>query len=66
MRIVGLTPDHGLLRTTPVAVDRSGRELFLGAGAGGGGAGGAPQFVDLQPDGNRFDILKGLIYARTA
>ncbi|GAA5855700.1 hypothetical protein JCM9279_003307 [Rhodotorula babjevae] len=64
VRIVGLTPDHGLLRTTPVAVDRSGCELFLGASGGAGG--GAQQFVDLQPDGNRFDILKGLIYARTA
>jgi biotin--protein ligase len=45
-RIKGITPDHGLLRTLPVSA-----------------AGGRSQaaFVDLQPDGNSFDMLKGLI-----
>ncbi|KAG1805789.1 uncharacterized protein BJ212DRAFT_1283265 [Suillus subaureus] len=40
VRIVGITPDHGLLRTVPM----------------GGG-----EFIDLQPDGNSFDMMKGLI-----
>ncbi|KAH0831195.1 class II aaRS and biotin synthetase [Lanmaoa asiatica] len=40
VRIAGITPDHGLLRTEPL----------------GGG-----QYIDLQPDGNSFDMLKGLI-----
>ncbi|GAA5855329.1 hypothetical protein JCM8547_009037 [Rhodosporidiobolus lusitaniae] len=61
VRLVGITPDHGLLRTTPVQLDRNGREVFGGALMGGG----QPQYIDLQPDGNRFDLMKGLIYART-
>ncbi|KAG9307968.1 class II aaRS and biotin synthetase [Chiua virens] len=45
VRIVGITPDHGLLRTMPL----------------GGG-----QFIDLQPDGNSFDMMKGLIKTKTS
>ncbi|GAA6043803.1 hypothetical protein JCM8097_007718 [Rhodosporidiobolus ruineniae] len=59
VRITSITTDHGLLRTTAIQLDRDGREIF------GGSVGGQPQYIDLQPDGNRFDILKGLIYART-
>ncbi|KAF9224756.1 class II aaRS and biotin synthetase [Gyrodon lividus] len=44
VRIVGITPDYGLLRTEPV----------------GGG-----QYIDLQPDGNSFDMMNGLIRAKT-
>ncbi|KIK93625.1 hypothetical protein PAXRUDRAFT_26252 [Paxillus rubicundulus Ve08.2h10] len=44
VRILGITPDYGLLRTEPM----------------GGG-----QYIDLQPDGNSFDIMKGLIRAKT-
>ncbi|GAA5904307.1 biotin--[acetyl-CoA-carboxylase] ligase BPL1 [Sporobolomyces salmoneus] len=60
VRIVGVTPDHGLLRTVPINVDRMGNEVF------GGGASfvGQPQYIDLQPDGNRFDLMKGMLYAR--
>jgi biotin--protein ligase len=47
VRIVGITPDHGLLRTLPERVPGA-----LGASA---------QFVDLQPDGNSFDLMAGLI-----
>lgn len=54
VKIVGITPDHGMLRTVPVDVDRSGRE---------GGAR-TKAFVDLQPDGNGFDMLKSLLVAR--
>ncbi|KAG1835403.1 hypothetical protein DFJ58DRAFT_202125 [Suillus subalutaceus] len=40
VRIVGITPDHGLLRTVPM---------------------GCGEFIDLQPDGNSLDMMKGLI-----
>lgn len=57
VKIVGITPDHGLLRTLPVDVDRNGREVY-------GGGMGIKKFVDLQPDGNGFDMLKSLLVAR--
>ncbi|BGP15612.1 hypothetical protein JCM10213_004132 [Rhodosporidiobolus nylandii] len=60
VRITSITADHGLLRTVPVQVDRSGREIFTGLSGAG-----QVQHIDLQPDGNRFDLMKGLIYART-
>jgi biotin---protein ligase len=44
VRILGITDDHGLLRTVP-----EGREPKEG------------QFIDLQPDGNSFDMMAGLI-----
>lgn len=44
VRIMGITPDHGLLRTEPLS----------------GG-----QYIDLQPDGNSFDMMKGLIKTKT-
>ncbi|PIL29234.1 hypothetical protein GSI_09283 [Ganoderma sinense ZZ0214-1] len=44
VRIVGITPDHGLLRTLPEP-----------------GRGGSMEYIDLQPDGNSFDLLAGLI-----
>jgi biotin--protein ligase len=46
VRIVGITTDHGLLRTEPLD------------GRGG--------YVDLQPDGNSFDMLKGLITVKAS
>ncbi|KAG8911789.1 biotin holocarboxylase synthetase, partial [Tulasnella sp. 418] len=49
VRIVGITTDYGLLRTVPV------RE----GGRPGGGAG--DEYIDLQPDGNSFDMMAGLI-----
>lgn len=45
VRIVGITPDYGLLRTEPL----------------GGG-----RYIDLQPDGNSFDMMKGLIKTKTS
>lgn len=45
VRIVGITPDHGLLRTLPES-SRSATEK---------------DFIDLQPDGNSFDMMAGLI-----
>ena len=47
VRIVGITHDHGLLRTTP---ERPGR---------------SSEYIDLLPDGNSFDIMAGLIKAKT-
>ncbi|KAG0321707.1 biotin holocarboxylase synthetase [Dissophora globulifera] len=46
VRIKGITMDYGLLRT--VAVDEQGRDI-------------AEEEYRLQPDGNSFDMLKGLI-----
>ncbi|CCM05422.1 uncharacterized protein FIBRA_07639 [Fibroporia radiculosa] len=49
VRIVGITGDHGLLRTMP---ERD------------GWSGGSASFIDLQPDGNSFDLMAGLIKAK--
>lgn len=46
VRIVGITPDYGLLRTLP---ERTGYSS------------GGTSFIDLMPDGNSFDIMAGLI-----
>lgn len=54
VRLVGITLDHGLLRTVPEKTRRG-----YGGLAGGGGA--DEGFIDLQPDGNSFDMLAGLI-----
>ncbi|KAI0753256.1 hypothetical protein C8Q80DRAFT_1217458 [Daedaleopsis nitida] len=59
VRIVGITPDHGLLRTLPE------REPAFGGMGGGGGGGGGLEFIDLQPDGNSFDLMAGLIKTKT-
>ncbi|KAF7319527.1 BPL/LPL catalytic domain-containing protein [Mycena chlorophos] len=49
VRILGITPDHGLLRTVPEARGWSSKEGF----------------IDLQPDGNSFDLMAGLIKAKS-
>lgn len=64
VRIVGITPDYGLLRTLPVGRSDSGGD----GGWGYGGYGGFHQsnpFIDLQPDGNSFDIMAGLIKSKS-
>lgn len=50
VRIVGITPDHGLLRTMPE------RDAWTAGGA---------EYIDLQPDGNSFDLMAGLIKTKT-
>ncbi|KAL0562811.1 biotin holocarboxylase synthetase, partial [Marasmius crinis-equi] len=50
VRICGITLDHGLLRTLP---ERT------GPGSGYQG------FIDLQPDGNSFDLMAGLIKSKS-
>lgn len=54
VRIVGITHDHGLLRTIP---ERTGWATRARHGADDG-------YIDLQPDGNSFDIMMGLIKAK--
>ncbi|KAI0718544.1 hypothetical protein C8T65DRAFT_693692 [Cerioporus squamosus] len=51
VRIVGITPDHGLLRTL---AEPDGRTGSYGA-----------EFIDLRPDGNSFDLMAGLIKTKT-
>ncbi|EKM56709.1 uncharacterized protein PHACADRAFT_253991 [Phanerochaete carnosa HHB-10118-sp] len=48
VRIMGITSDYGLLRTIPE----------------GGGYGASQDFIDLQPDGNSFDLMSGMIMTR--
>ncbi|KAJ7201037.1 class II aaRS and biotin synthetase, partial [Mycena pura] len=47
VRIIGITPDHGLLRTLPERIYSSPESRY--------------GFIDLQPDGNSFDLMAGLI-----
>ncbi|KAF9467167.1 hypothetical protein BDZ94DRAFT_1249739 [Collybia nuda] len=50
VRITGITPDHGLLRTMPERTGWSSEEQG---------------YIDLQPDGNSFDLMAGLIKSKT-
>ena len=61
VKIVGITPDFGLLRTLPAG--QSGPSGY--GGWGHGGYGGSSSFIDLQPDGNSFDIMAGLIKSKS-
>jgi biotin--protein ligase len=54
VRIIGITHDHGLLRTIP---ERTGLSKSWRHGTDDG-------YIDLQPDGNSFDIMTGLIKAK--
>ena len=51
VRIIGITSDFGMLRTMPE------RDGWAGGGDG--------SYIDLQPDGNSFDLMAGLIKAKT-
>lgn len=52
VRIIGITEDHGLLRTIP---EQNGL----------GRLGSTTEYVDLQPDGNSFDLMANLIKSKT-
>lgn len=52
VRVIGITGDHGLLRTIP-------------EGRGPGRLGSAVEYIDLQPDGNSFDLMANLIKSKT-
>ncbi len=54
VRIVGITHDHGLLRTIP---ERTGWGSSARYGVD-------DDYIDLHPDGNSFDIMMGLIKAK--
>ncbi|KAJ6590965.1 biotin-ligase [Mycena vulgaris] len=51
VRITGITPDHGLLRTLPERAGRGGSSDY--------------GFIDLQPDGNSFDLMAGMIKTKS-
>lgn len=64
VKIVGITPDYGLLRTLPIGKGDPGG--YGGRGYGGYGAfHQSSPFIDLQPDGNSFDIMAGLIKSKS-
>ncbi|KAH8116271.1 class II aaRS and biotin synthetase [Phellopilus nigrolimitatus] len=51
VRIVGITLNHGLLRTMPESRDYMSHR--------------GEEYIDLQPDGNSFDLMAGLIKTKT-
>ncbi|KAJ7481488.1 class II aaRS and biotin synthetase [Mycena latifolia] len=51
VRITGITPDHGLLRTLPERTGWGGSSDY--------------NFIDLQPDGNSFDLMAGMIKTKS-
>ena len=64
VKIVGITPDYGLLRTLPIGRSDSGGYGGWGRGGYDGSRQSSP-FIDLQPDGNSFDIMAGLIKSKS-
>ncbi|WFC96057.1 serine--tRNA ligase [Malassezia brasiliensis] len=60
MRVVGVASDTGLLRTVPAA------SAVRAADAAAWAPGAVPGAVDVQPDGNSFDMLQGLVRPRHA
>ncbi|KAF9523766.1 hypothetical protein CPB83DRAFT_862250 [Crepidotus variabilis] len=65
VRIVGITAEHGLLRTMPER--RTSATGLLGSYAArvDGDSSDTGEYVDLQPDGNSFDLMAGLIRTKT-
>ncbi|KAJ3570382.1 hypothetical protein NP233_g4427 [Leucocoprinus birnbaumii] len=58
VRITGITLDHGLLRTIPERSPFSSNPYFSSSRGGG------EEYIDLQPDGNSFDLMAGMIRAK--
>lgn len=54
VRIVGITLDHGLLRTMP---ERGLSNPYFSSSVGKV----EEEYIDLQPDGNSFDLMSGMI-----
>lgn len=54
-RIVGITSDYGLLRTVPRQASIRARDACAWCATP------VPGVVDVQPDGNSFDMLQGLV-----
>ena len=64
VKIVGITLDYGLLRTLPIGQSSPGG--YSGQESGGyGEIHQSSPFIDLQPDGNSFDIMAGLIKSKS-
>lgn len=67
LKIVGITPDQGLLRCVPVEDSKLtplySRSVDGYADRTGNGLSG--EFVDLQPDGNSFDLMSNMIKKKT-
>ncbi|ODN76679.1 biotin-[acetyl-CoA-carboxylase] ligase [Cryptococcus amylolentus CBS 6039] len=80
VRILQITPDHGLLRCIPLSNPRpqashgltplydrnvdegeNDRGGWSSKQTSGAGSNGSSPYVDLQPDGNSFDLMSGLI-----
>jgi len=57
VRITGITLDYGLLRTIP-------ERRTLGNPYFSSGGGSDEEYIDLQPDGNSFDMMSGMIKAK--
>lgn len=58
-RIVGVTSDYGLLRTVPLGA------AVRAADAAAWSDAAVPGAVDVQPDGNSYDMLAGLVRRKT-
>lgn len=74
LRIKGITSDYGLLRCVPLSSASSlppyargdhGGEYDRGTASFLSSASKKEEFVDLQPDGNSFDLMSGLIKRKT-
>ncbi|KAK4690100.1 biotin---protein ligase, partial [Tremellales sp. Uapishka_1] len=69
LKIVGITPDYGLLRCVPRATTSSGLTALYDRDVGGENdrstTAAKQTYVDLQPDGNSFDMMSGLIKTKT-
>lgn len=59
VRITGITLDHGLLRTVPER-----KSLTNPYFSSSSGREGQEEYIDLQPDGNSFDLMAGMIKAK--
>ncbi len=57
VRITGITLDYGLLRTIPERRILSNPYFSYGGGS-------KEEYIDLQPDGNSFDMMSGMIKSK--
>ena len=72
LRILSITPDHGLLRCAPLSASNGSTPLYDKGDYGDDDRISIMRtkkkdegFVDLQPDGNTFDLMSGLIKRKT-
>lgn len=59
VRIVGITSNYGLLRTVPLSSPLTSADAAAWCGAPVAGC------IDLQPDGNSFDMLQNLVHRKS-